>query len=386
VTATESQSRSTGPVAAGSALVVAVEASRLVHDIRGIGRYVRAMLPRFAAMRPGLRLILLVRRKRDLATMRQMLPGLGLAPDRVEIRLRGEMDRVEADVFWYPWNVTVPAPRRGAVVASMHDVAPIALPDPRWWKFMKNMRWRRRYRATTRRATLLMTISEFSAREIVRTLGYPRERIRVTLLAADDMKVPDASRDAHALARLGVRAPYFLVVGAADRRKNLGLVERAMPRVVETCPNATLVLAGPRRSRSAEEPAWRQTLGYVSDEDLVSLYRSARALIAPSSYEGFGLPLLEAMRLGTPVISVRASSLPEVAGDAAMYVDAEDDVALASAARLVLADDDRHAAMRAAGLAQSTRFSWDETARLTLAVFDEAVALERRGKAGAGAS
>jgi glycosyltransferase involved in cell wall biosynthesis len=366
---------------AEQALVVAVEASRLVHDIRGIGRYVRAMLPRLLAMRPGLRLILLVRRKRDLETMRAMLPALGVPPDRVDIRLRREMDRCGADVVWFPWNVAVPAPRRGAVVASMHDVAPIALPDPRRWKWLKNLRWRRRYRSTARRATLLVTISEFSATEIVRTLGYPRDRIRVTLLAADDVKIPDAERDAAALARLGVRTPYFLVVGAADRRKNIGLVERAMPRVVAAHPDATLVLAGPRRKSHGGEPSWEQTLGYVSDEDLVSLYRSARALIAPSSYEGFGLPLLEAMRLGTPVISVRASSLPEVVGDAAAYVDMHDDEGLARAACRVLADDGLHAAMRAAGHAQSTRFSWDETARRTLAVFDEAVAAERRGAA-----
>jgi glycosyltransferase involved in cell wall biosynthesis len=343
------------------------------------------MLPRFLAMRPALRLILLVRRRRDLETMRAMLPSLGLAPDRVEIRLRREMNRVAADVFWYPWNVSLPAPRQGAVVASMHDVAPIALPDPRRWKWLKNLRWRRRYRFTAGRATLLITISEFSATEIVRMLGFPRERIRVTLLAADDMVVPDASRDAAALDRLGVRTPFFLVVGAGDRRKNLGLIERAMPRVVEAHPEATVALAGPRRKgQRGPEPSWRKTLGFVSDEDLVSLYRSARALIAPSSYEGFGLPLLEAMRLGTPVISVRASSLPEVVGEAAEYVGMEDDEGLATAAGRLLSDDALHATMRAAGLVQSTRFSWDETARLTLAVFDEAVALHGARSAGAG--
>jgi hypothetical protein len=153
------------------------------------------------------------------------------------------------------------------------------------------------------------------------------------------------------------------------------LLERAMARLAFTHPDVTLVLAGPRRGIDAAEPAWRRTLGFVSDDDLVSLYRGARALLAPSSYEGFGLPVLEAMRLGTPVICARASSLPEVAGDAAAYVHPDDDEALAAIAARVVEDDALHARMRAAGLAQSARFSWEDTARRTLDAFDEAATM-----------
>lgn len=358
--------------ASSAPFVVAVESSRLVHDRRGIGRYVRALLPRFVALRPGLRLILFARSVRDVATIREIAAAIGVPAERVEIRLRSRLSRTEADVFWYPWNVSLPAPPSGVVVATMHDVAPLALPDPRWWKWLKNRRWRSRYAYTARRSSLLVTDSAFSAAEIERTLGAPRERIAVVLLAADEVAIPDAARDADALRRLGVRAPFFLVVGASDRRKNIALVERAMAKVAETHPEATLVLAGPRRATRAGEPAWRQIVGFVSDDDLVSLYRSARALIAPSSYEGFGLPVLEAMQLGTPVISVRASSLPEVAGDAAMYVGLDDADAMADAATQLLTDDALHASMRAASLAQSARFSWDETARRTLAAFEAA--------------
>ena len=106
------------------------------------------------------------------------------------------------------------------------------------------------------------------------------------------------------------------------------------------------MLAGPRRSTVAD-PTWTRTLGFVSDEDLITLYRCARALIAPSSYEGFGLPPLEAMALGTPVIAARASSLPEVGGDAALYVAPDDDASLATEIRRILDDDAHHAARRA---------------------------------------
>jgi glycosyltransferase involved in cell wall biosynthesis len=365
--------------------VVAVESSRLVHDRRGIGRYVRALLPRLLELREELRLILFARREKDVATIQAILSTLGISGDRVEVRLRSTLSRTRADVFWYPWNIALPAPPHGAVVATMHDVAPLALPDPRWWKWLKNRRWRSRYAFTAKRAGVLVTDSAFSAAEIERTLGVPRERIRVVLLAADEAEIPDPSRARRALGRLGVRAPFFLVVGAADRRKNLALVERAMAKVVESHPEATLVLAGPRRGSGAADPAWRRTVGFVSDDDLVSLYRSARALIAPSSYEGFGLPVLEAMQLGTPVIAVRASSLPEVAGDAALYAGLDDAGSIASAATRLLEEDELYGALRVASLAQSRRFSWDETARQTLAAFEQAASLARGTFAGAGA-
>jgi glycosyltransferase involved in cell wall biosynthesis len=358
--------------------VVAVEASRLARERRGIGREVWALLPRLLQQREDLRLVLLVRRSRDEEEIATRLAALGAPVDRVSFHPRWRIDRCKADLFWYPWNVALPAPRRGIVVATIQDVAPLVLPDPRRRKLLKNLRWKRRYRFTAKRATLLIAISQFTRDETHRVLGVPTSRMRVTLLAADDLVVPSAERDAEALARLGVRSPYVLAVGAADRRKNLGLLERAMPRVVATNPDAALVLAGPRRSAVAD-PAWQRTLGFVSDDDLVTLYRCARALIAPSSYEGFGLPPLEAMELGTPVIAARASSLPEVGGTAAVYVGQDDDAALATEIRRVLDDDAHRAALSAACLAQSRCFSWDATARATLAAFDDAMTIARTG-------
>lgn len=359
-------------------LVVAVEASRLAQERRGIGREVWALLPRLLRQRPGLRLLLLIRRASDADVVRRRLAELEAPLDRVSFAPLGHLDRVRADLFWYPWNVSLPAPRRGVVVATIQDVAPLVLPDPRRRKWLKNLRWRRRYRFTAKRAALLLAISRFTRDEVHRVLGVPLDRMRVTLLAADDLRIPPAERDAGALARLGVRTPYVLAVGAADRRKNLGLLGRAMPRVIEAFPQATLVLVGPRRGGPGRgEPAWQRTLGFVSDDDLMTLYRCARVVVAPSSYEGFGLPVLEAMQLGAPVIAARASSLPEAGGDAAVYVEPDDDAALAREIGRVLADDAAYDALRAASVAQSARFSWDETAQLTLAAFDDALTLAK---------
>lgn len=361
------------------ALVVGVEATRLVHDVRGIGRSVRAILPRLLRQRDDLRLVLFVKRRRDISVVRRRIVELTGDGERVDVRHIRELARFPADVVWYPWNVVRPAARRAAVVVTMNDVAPIVWRDPRWWKWWKNARWRRLYGDTARTATLVLAISRFTAEEIRRVLEVGAERLRITYLAADDAEPPDPERDDAALARLGVRRPYLLTVGARDRRKNLTLLTDAMSRVVQSRPDATLVLAGPRRAdrRSPPEPSWQRSVGFVSDADLASLYRCATALVAPSSYEGFGLPVLEAMRLGAPVICLRTSSLPEVAGDAALWIEPDDAVQLAAAIERVLGDDALQVRMRAASLVQAARFSWDETARGTLAAFDEATRLAR---------
>jgi glycosyltransferase involved in cell wall biosynthesis len=357
-----------------SSLLVAVEATRLLREVRGIGRYVRALLPRLVALRPELRLALFARNRGDVAALAETVASDPSLNGRTAVRHVREMARSGADVFWYPWNIASPAPSRGAVVVTMHDVAPVALPDPRWTAWRKNFRWRRRYAATARRATVIVSDSSFTADEVHRVLGFPRDRIRVALLAADDVAVPPPEADEGTLSRLGVRSPFVLTVGAADRRKNHALLERAMRRVVEADPQATLVMAGPRRHGASQPPdaPWMRMLGFVSDGDLTALYRAAAALVMPSTYEGFGLPVLEAMRLGTPVICARASSLPEVAGNAAAWVEPNDEAALASTISRVLADELLRSKMRAAGIAQAARFTWDETARQTLHAFVEA--------------
>lgn len=356
-------------------MLLAVEATRLQREVRGIGRYVRALLPRLVAQRADLRLAFFVKNRVEAAALEGALgrdPGLS---GRSEVRLVRDLRKARADVFWYPWNVARPVPARGAVVPTIHDVAQVALPDPRWTAWRKNFRWRRLFAATARRATIVVADSEFTGREIHRTLGVPPDRIRVVPLAVDDSAVTPGDGDAAALERLGVRGRFVLAVGADERRKNLALVGRAMARLAAGGERVSLVLAGPRRKRAQPEwslAPWVHTLGFVSDEELTALYRNAVALVQPSTYEGFGFPPLEAMRLGTPVVSTRCSSLPEVVGDAADYVDPYDDAELSAALVRLLSDEPHRAAMGAAGRARASLFSWNETARLTLRAFDEA--------------
>lgn len=355
---------------------LAIECSRWLRDRRGIGRYFSILLPRIATLRPELCFTLFSANARDRRTLEARVAASAVLRGRADVRVLGELRRTDAEVFWYPWNAIVHRPTRGAIVVTVHDVGPLAFPDPRWTRVLRNFRWRVRYREIARIATLIVADSEFTAHEVERLLGVQRDRMHVVPLGADEGALPDPARDAGALERLGVRRPFVLAVGAADRRKNAAMLQQAMQVVHARYPTATLVWAGPRKASRTQRPlpTWEHEAGFVSDDDLWTLYRSAELFVMPSRYEGFGLPVLEAMRAGTPVVSTDAASLTEVGGAAAQYVSTDDSAEMADGICGVLSDASRAQAMRDAGFAHVARFTWAETARRTVAAFDAAAA------------
>jgi glycosyltransferase involved in cell wall biosynthesis len=362
-----------------SALFIAVEATRFARDHRGIGRYVRALVPRLCAARADLRLTLFVRDAESAVDAQaEFASAHGESAAAVSFAPVAQMTSARPALWWFPWNFVSPVPRGGPIVVTIHDVAPLAVPDPRFRALYRNWLWRRRYAHAAQHATLIIADSAFTATEVTTRLGVARDRIRVVHLAADDAPAPPAGDDAAVLERLGVTRPFVLTVGAADHRKNIGLAEAAVGRAVAGGTNIALVQAGPRKrsARTAEAP-WNRSLGFVAAQDLAALYRTATALVVTSTYEGFGLPLLEAMRFGTPVVASRVASLPEVGGDAVAWFAPHDVDGLAAHIARLAVDDTERARMAAAGRARAAQFSWDATARETLAAFDEAV---RRGR------
>ena len=357
---------------------LAIEAIKLLYECRGIGRYMRNLLPQFAEQDPSLRFTMFVRREGDIAPLRVLLATLHPSlPERTTIAHVRDLPRTEADVVWYPWNfITIAAPHRPMVVTIL-DVAPMLQLDHRWWKWLKRLKYRRRYQHTAAKATAILTISEFSTREIVERLQVHPSRVSVTLLAADDLPL-DTTPAALPEAAAAITGPFFLTVGGQEGRKNLRTLYEAMALLHARGVTVPLLQCGPgvppkTRARYGSAP-WLTHLGYVTDEQLVALYRRATALVFPSRYEGFGLPVLEAMRAGGAVICADASSLPEVTGDAALQFPWSDASALAAHMMRVLQEPGLRDALVARGHVQAARFSWAKCAADTRACFERAAA------------
>jgi glycosyltransferase involved in cell wall biosynthesis len=215
-------------------------------------------------------------------------------------------------------------------------------------------------RRAVRRADLVLTLSESARADIERVLGLPRAKIRVTYLGGPSLDPEPASKE-----------PYFLFVGGTEKRKNLAAVLEAFKSV----EGFELRVVGANKASPVHDARREQSgvrwLGFIAEEQLVELYRHATALVFPSRYEGFGLPILEAMARRTPVIASTSSSIPEVARGAAILVDPDDVGGLRDAMRDVAADAGLRERMAERGAEVVSGFSWSETARATVAAYEE---------------
>jgi glycosyltransferase involved in cell wall biosynthesis len=356
---------------------LAIEATKLLGEKRGIGRYVRNLLRQFVQQQPTMRFTMYVARTEDAAPLAALLASWHEElTARTTIAMMNALPESDADVVWYPWNLITTAARRPMVVSTL-DLAPMLQLDHQWWRMLKRLKYRRRYQRTAEQATAILTISEFSKREIVERLRVDPSRVTVTLLAADDLPLDEAQAPLPEAAA-AITGPCFLTVGGQEGRKNLRTLYEAMALLHARGITVPLLQCGPGMSAHTRAlygaAPWLMHLGYVTDAQLVALYRRATALIFPSRYEGFGLPVLEAMRAGGAVICADASSLPEVAGDAARRVAWNDAPALAEQMRRMLQEPALREMLVARGREQAARFSWAETAAQTLGCFERAAA------------
>ncbi len=231
-----------------------------------------------------------------------------------------------------------------------------------------------------RRAGHIIAVSEQTKRDIMAAYHVPAQKISVIHEAADPRFRPQPPETvAEARARYGLPARYLLFVGTIEPRKNLGRVLAAFERLHRERLTDALVIVGRRGwlydaffAQLEASPARQAVLfpGFVPDADLPAVYAGSQAVAFPSEFEGFGLPVLEGMACGAPVVCSNTSSLPEVAGDAALLVDPLDTDALTDALRRVLADPGLAAELRQRGYAQAARFSWSRAAQETAAVYE----------------
>ena len=282
-------------------------------------------------------------------------------------------------------------------VVTVHDLIPMLLPAYRGSILVRL--YTRLVAAAARKADIVLTDSEASKQDIVRLLDIPAERVRVIYLAVDDIYQPglDEHRLTATRRKYGLPESYLLYLGGFDQRKNVPTLLKAFAQLAKDSrfgdSRICLVIAGRlpeygldlaiQAKRSAFFPDPRPIVqelgigervvftGWVPEEDKPALYSGARALIFPSLYEGFGLPPLEALACGTPVITSNRGSLPEIVGDGGLLLEPDDVEGLAGAMEKLLNDDTLWGDLREKGLAHAARFSWEKTARKTLAVYRE---------------
>jgi glycosyltransferase involved in cell wall biosynthesis len=285
---------------------------------------------------------------------------------------RARVDVIHAPAYTAPLWSTMP------VVLTIHDVSYERHPE--WYPYQRDAIRRMFYRRSARTAARVLTDSEFSAGEIAAAYQLPRERITVAPLGVSDHFAPGDRPNETLPADVlpaAITVPFLLHVGDLHERRNLPLIVHAMLEAQRRpgMPALSLVLAGVDRgigdrlrsyAREANTPDAVVCLGSVTDRQLLALYRGAAALVYPSRYEGFGLPVLEAMACGTPVIASRAASIPEVLGDAGVLLDPDDEPGWAEAIAEVVNDEWRKGRMRKAGLARARSFTWARTAAITL--------------------
>ncbi len=275
----------------------------------------------------------------------------------------------------------IPALRGVPVVATVMDLIPFLHPE--WVSVglrpLKNWLFKRSILS----ATHLITISEYSRMDIMRHFKLPADRISVTPLGVDEAyftPVAPTEREA-VLARFGLSPDFFLFIGTLQPRKNLArlLDAHALLTPLQRQRHPLVVVGRhgwgvdellPRLQALSQEGSVRW-LDYVSRQDVFALLQSARALAFVSLYEGFGLPVLEAFASGCAVIAANTTSIPEVAGDAALLVDPTNTAEIAQAMQKTLADENLVLSLRQKGLARAKRFTWDACAKATSAVYEK---------------
>lgn len=279
---------------------------------------------------------------------------------------RGAVDVVHNLNYILPRGLRLPS------VVTIHDVS--FERHPEWFPRRTGAFLRVGAQQAARRATAVVTDSQFSAAEIAALYELLLERIDVVPLAADERFRPTDPSPVRERYRLPER--FVLYVGGIHERRRFGLLARACATVLGRV-DAWLVVAGPVSSEqlagTVSDPTRLRLLGYVPDEDLPGLYAAATCFAWPSVYEGFGLPALEALACGAPTVVSDASSLPEVVGDAALRVPPDNLEALADALNRLFEDATLRADLSRRGPAQAARFSWRATAEAMLAIYRRVV-------------
>ncbi|MCX6997726.1 MAG: glycosyltransferase family 1 protein [Kiritimatiellaeota bacterium] len=385
---------------------IGIDARWIFPELSGIGSYTQELIRALAALDRRNEYWLLFQRP-ELEQRVSAYARLEAAPnfktERVpfgvfsaqnQVLLPGWLRRRGLEVF-HSANYMIPFgafPRRGhgriKCVVTIHDMIPLLHPEwtPRALKTRCQPLFRRLMVEVGARAAVILTVSDAARQDILRLLRLaeagPPAVVAVSNGVAPEYQ-PAAPGGVPLTGGAAAGEKTILYVGRFDPYKNVPGLLRAFARLRELAPGPVrLVLAGARDPRYPEAPElaralglepWIRWAGYVTGPELVRVYQQADVFVWASKYEGFGLPVLEAMACGTPVVCSNTSALPEVAGDAALLVDPADTEGLARALARVLAEPALAADLRAKGLRRAAGFTWQRTGAATLKVYEQAV-------------
>lgn len=317
--------------------------------VTGVERWATELLPRLKARRPSGYVVLTPTARANSRV------AAGQAWEQFALPARAA--RLRAPLVFSPANLSpLLWPRN---VLLIHDAAPFRVPGSYSRAYGS---WHRSLGAAcARRAVATVTVSEFSKRELVELLDLHPDDVLVLHGGVGSQFRPDADLE-RVRAKLGLDRPYVLTIGTDDRRKNLVALQESARRLDRF--GVDLVRAGDARPHFSQTRsiAGLRSLGYVDEADLPGLYAGAAAFVLPSLYEGLGLPCLEAMACGVPVVAADRAALPETCGDAALLVDPDNQIAIAEAVCSVVTDERLHARLREAGLRRAATRTWDKAA------------------------
>jgi glycosyltransferase involved in cell wall biosynthesis len=365
-------------------MIVGYDATTLAGCTSGVGGYTRRLLDALIASPPEdglLRLLVFSNRAVPVAPEGRVEVYAGARVPFRSLWMQLELPRLlrtlRPDVVHFT-NYLAPLATEVPYVVSFHDMTLRLLPHLHTLK--KRVLTASLLPRVARRARLVLTPSESSRDDVVRLLGIDAGRVRVIPYAPGE-EFRAVEEPAQTLVSRGIRPPYLLHVGTLEPRKNLPRVLRAFARIAGRFPEVTFVVAGPpgwdggaaRRTAARAGLGPRIAfLGYVPEAELSRLYSHAAALVYPSLYEGFGLPVVEAMACGTPVLSSLSSSLAEIAAGAAVLVDPQNEAAIAAAMAALLSDPALRVELREKGRARAASYTWRRTAEETLQAYREA--------------
>jgi len=273
-----------------------------------------------------------------------------------------------------------PVKFKAKYIATIHDLTPLISNE--WFLKEDSLKFRFIIKKTTERADKIIAVSNSTKKDIVRFFNYPEENIEVVHLASDDIYKPLENKEGieGIKRKYGISKKYILFVGTIEPRKNLLRLLSAFEKLKNKFKEYQLVIVGQigwitekffEKLKNLLENVKKDVIltGYIPREDMVFLYNGCELFIYPSLYEGFGIPVLEAMSCGVPVITSNVSSLPEVGGDACVYVNPYDEEDILYKMEKVLSSEGLKKEMSKKGLERAKLFSWEKTAEKTLKIY-----------------